>query len=292
MADGRVQTAPDIGDPDVVEPNGPIDPEVAVLYVEDMQGHPKGAIVNYACHPDVIKGTKYSGDWPSVVSYRLKEEYGRDFVSMFVNGTCGNINHVDVMGATEYPPSEHYIKMGNTVAAEAIKAIKASEEIREHKVAARKEIMKMPQRDWDMDKIEKARHIVATVKPIEGLTLGLNSGNLEQEDLRAAQTLLRAYDARQQYCMVGVSAIRIGECYFYAVPCEMFVQFGLYIKEHSPGKKNIVAELSHGTKKYIPLKNLIYDTVYEARRTAFVMQPGAGEQIAEKAVELARAIAD
>lgn len=292
MADGRIQTAPEIGDPEVLNPHGPIDPELTVLYVEDMNGNPKGAIVNYACHPDVIKGTKYSGDWPSVVSYGLKDEFGRDFVSMFMNGTCGNINHVDVINGKEYPASNHYITMGNIVAKEAVKAIKSSEDVKGDKVAANKEILKMPQRGWDMDKINNAKHIVATVKPIEGLTLALGTGNQEQEDLLVAQQLLRAYDARKDFSMVGVGAFRVGDCYLYTMPGEMYVQFGLYVKEHSPSKKNIVSELSHGYGGYIPLKDLMYDTVYESRRTTFILEPGAGEFISETAAKLASEIAD
>jgi len=292
MADGRIQTAPEIGDPDVLSHHGPVDPELTVLYVEDMAGNPKGSIVNYACHPDVIKGTKYSGDWPSVVSYGLKDEFGRDFVSMFMNGTCGNINHVDVINGKEYPPSNHYIKMGNVVAAEAIKAIKSSEEVCGDTVKANKEILKMPERGWDMEKIEQAKHIVATVKPIEGLTLALGTGNQEQEDLLVAKQLLNAYDSRKDFQYVGVAAFRVGDCYLYTVPGEMYVHFGLYIKEHSPSKKNIVSELSHGYNGYIPLKDLMYDTVYESRRTTFILQPGAGEFISEKAAELAKDIAE
>ncbi len=292
MKDGRIQTAPEIGDKEVLSHHGPVDPELTVLYVEDMEGKPIGSVVNYACHPDVIKGTKYSGDWPSVVSYGLKDEFGRDFVSLFMNGTCGNINHVDVINGKEYPPSNHYITMGKIVAAEAIKAIKSSEEVVGDTVKANKEIMKMPERGWDMEKINNAKHIVATVKPIEGLTLALGTGNQEQEDLLVAQSLLRAYDARKDFQNIGVAAFRVGDCYLYTVPGEMFVQFGLYIKENSPSRKNIVSELSHGGGGYIPLKDLEYDTVYESRRTAFSLEFGAGELISEKAVELAKKIAD
>jgi len=88
-----------------------------------------------------------------------------------------------------------------------------------------------------------------------------------------------------------VQAARVGDCYLYAVPGEMYVQFGLYVKEHSPSDKNIVAELSHGYSGYIPLKDLMYDTVYESRRTTFVLQPGAGELIAETAAKLAAELA-
>lgn len=288
MADGRIQTAPEIGDKNVVRPHGPIDPELTVLYVEDKEGNPKGAIVNYACHPDVVKGSKYSPDWPGILCENLKDEFGRDFVGMFVNGTSGNINHVDVMGSTEYPPSEHYIKMGNIVAEEAIKAIKSSEAIKGEEIGAKKEFLQIPSREWDMKRIEWAKNIVATIKPIEGLTLGLNSGNQEQEDLHEAKVLLGAYEKRVDSYERGVGAMRLGDVYFYTVPSEMFVQFGLYMKENSPSDKNIVVQLSHGSSGYIPLKDLICDTVYESRRNAFPLKAGSGELISETAVKLAK----
>lgn len=288
MNDGRLQTAPEIGDPDVVRPHGPIDPEVSVLFVESKEGKPLGALVNHACHPDVIKGTKYSADWPGVVVRRLKEKYGMDFVGIFFNGTCGNINHVDVINGKEYPPSSHYITMGNAVADEAIKAIGTAEEIKEYTVASEKEHFELPERPWDMNRIAWAENIVATVKPIEGLTLALGTGHQDQEDLLTAKGLLRTYNNRKDKHPMTVQAIRIGDVYFYAVPGEMWVQHGLYIKENSPGKKNIISELSHGIGGYIPTKDAISDTVYESKMSSFPYEAGAGELIAEKAVKLAK----
>jgi len=289
MADGRLQTAPEIGDGDVVSPHGPIDPEVSVLYAENKDGKPLGAMINFACHPDVVKGTKFSGDWPSILSYKMKDEYGRDFVSLFVNGTSGDINHVDVMGSTEYPPSEHYITMGSRVAEEAIKAISASEEIIGDDVSCKKECFSLPAGDWNMEKIEEAKHIVATVKPIEGLTLALGTGNKEQEDLLVAKSLLRAYDMRKESYPACISAAKVGDVYIYNLPCEMFVSFGLAIKEGSPSDKNILAELSHGMSgNYIPLKDMVYDSVYESRRTSFIYKAGSGEVITEKVIKMGK----
>ena len=288
MKDGRLQTAPEIGDPDVVRPHGPIDPEVSVIYVENKDGKPLGAMVNHACHPDVIKGTKYSADWPGVVVKRLKEKYGSDFVGIFFNGTCGNINHVDVINGKEYPPSSHYITMGNIVADEAIKAISSAEPIIGEEIASSKEYFELAEREWDMKRIAWAEHIVATVKPIEGLTLALGTGYQDQEDLLTAKGLLRSYNARQSKRMMTVQASRIGDVYFYNVPGEMWVQHGLYIKENSPSKKNVIAELSHGIGGYMPTKDAIADTVYESKMSSYPFEAGAAELIAEKAVKIAK----
>ena len=143
-----------------------------------------------------------------------------------------------------------------------------------------------------MGKIEWAKNIVATVKPIEGLTLGVGSGYEEQENLMTAQNLLKAYSVKNEYRMVGVQATRIGDVYIYAMPGEPFVELGLYIKENSPSEKNIIAEISHAYTGYIPLKHMVCDTIYESNRTSFYIEPGSGEYLAEKAVEFAKEIAD
>ena len=153
-----------------------------------------------------------------------------------------------------------------------------------------KETFELPEREWDMNRIAWAENIIATVKPIEGLTLALGTGHQDQEDLLTAKGLIRAYNARQVKRKMTVQAIRLGDVYFYAVPGEMFVQHGLYIKENSPTSKNIVSELSHGIGGYIPTKDAIADTVYESKMSSFPFEAGAGELIAEKAVKLANEI--
>jgi len=289
MADGRIQTAPEIGDEEVIEPNGPIDPELAVLYVENKAGKPIGAMINYACHPDVVKGSKYSGDWPCVISYELKDKYGRDFVSLFVNGACGNINHVDVMNAKDYPPSEHYIKMGKIVAKEALRAIASAKEINGSEVKAKKEYLKIKSGEFDPEKLAEAKHLNETVElKISDEPLALGAGDQLMADLIIAKKLLKFYDERTEYGKLCVQAIKIGDVYFYAMPGEPFVQFGLQIKANSPSEKNIIAEISNGPAGYLPLEDMFFDSVYESRRTSAYYEKKAGEIVTNRILELAK----
>lgn len=289
MADGRIQTAPEIGDSDVLSPNGPIDPELSVLYIEDKEGTPLGAIINYACHPDVVKGSKYSGDWPCVISYEMKDKFGRDFVSLFVNGACGNINHVDVINGKDYPPSEHYITMGKIVAEEAFNAISSASELQNEDVAAKKEYLKIKAADFDPEKLKQAKHLDETVElKIGDGPIALGAGDELMADLIMAKKLLKMYEERTEYSMICVQVIKIGDVYFYAMPGEPFVQFALKIKENSPSKKNIIAEISNGPCGYFPLSDMFYDSVYESRRTSAWFEKDAGEITTKRLIELAK----
>ena len=74
------------------------DEELPVLLFEK-DGKPIGAVICYACHQCTVGKangvTGYSGDYASVMSEILKERYGHDFVSLFLIGTCGDVNHVN-----------------------------------------------------------------------------------------------------------------------------------------------------------------------------------------------------
>ena len=50
MKNGQTWTHPGKGNPDILEPAGPIDPQVGVIGVWSKEGQLLGCVVNYACH--------------------------------------------------------------------------------------------------------------------------------------------------------------------------------------------------------------------------------------------------
>ncbi|MBR6321716.1 MAG: hypothetical protein IKR59_02495, partial [Lachnospiraceae bacterium] len=116
-ADGTVHTWGGEG----CKPFGEIDPEVGVLRIDRTDGMSYGVIVNYACHCDCVGGSLYSSDYPGEMRSALRRFYGADFRPVFVNGFCGNINHVDPNGFHKEVP-EHYKRMGRMLAADAVRA--------------------------------------------------------------------------------------------------------------------------------------------------------------------------
>src|SRR2546426_151538 len=50
MKDGSVQTNPGVGNPDVVKPAGPVDPDVGVLCLRRPSGETIGLLANYSLH--------------------------------------------------------------------------------------------------------------------------------------------------------------------------------------------------------------------------------------------------
>lgn len=78
-------------------PTSPVDPTVAVLRVDRMDGTPMAILVNYACHP-VIFGSdnhQYSADYPGVMARVVEQALGGQSICFFLQGGDGDINPYD-----------------------------------------------------------------------------------------------------------------------------------------------------------------------------------------------------
>ncbi|MCC6445317.1 MAG: hypothetical protein IT210_17890 [Armatimonadetes bacterium] len=147
MKDGTVRTNPGIGNSDIVEPAGPIDPEVGILGFRGEDGRLKGVYVNYACHLDNVGGTEISADFPGYLDRRLQERVeSRPFV-LFTNGACGDINHIDVRSPYYRHSHEHSRWMGETLAGDACVALSQMEPLAGRPVAVAREVMRIPLRE-------------------------------------------------------------------------------------------------------------------------------------------------
>ena len=263
MKDGTVRTNPGFNNPDTVKPAGPIDPEVAVLRIEDLQGRPLGAIVNFACHPDVVGGAQYSADYPGELSRVLKKAYGEQFVTLFLLGTCGNINHIDVR-RKEGP--EHYKKMGRILAGEV-------------------------QKVWEKIQPQEDATVAAAGTEITVRTRNISPAQLEQARRAADDQSLPAIEriyAREllEYVKIvhteeeaEVSGIRVGPLAIACLPAEVFVELGLEIKSRSLLPVTMIATQTNGRFGYIPTREAFAQGGYEPRTTRMNrLVPEAGEQ--------------
>jgi len=126
MADGSVRTNPGIGNADIGGPAGPIDPDVAVVAFRRPRGAAKALLVNYACHLDNVGGTELSADFPGYLATRLAERLEDSPCCLFLNGSCGDINHVDVTGTRARHGHDHARWMGETLAGDVCEALRAA----------------------------------------------------------------------------------------------------------------------------------------------------------------------
>ena len=126
MKNGGLKTNPGVGNPDIIEPACEIDREISVAYILDNE-KPIGAIINFALHPAIVCGTKSHGDYISIISEEMKKAFGDGFITLFINGACGNINHINPFDKKTVEPGIHDI-IGAKIAECAISILKDAEE--------------------------------------------------------------------------------------------------------------------------------------------------------------------
>ncbi len=278
LDDGKLHTH--IRTPRLVKILGGTDTELSILKVEK-DGKPIGAIINYALHQDTAgSANNYTGDYASVISEELKKEYGNDFVSLFVLGTCGDINHANNDINVKQDDDWGYLfhrKIGKIIAEKAKEAFVVGEAV-VGGISCIKEKVNLKKRVIDPDDIETFKN---------GLKEMLNNN----ESILVIRNYIYYFSTNETDNEdLYVQTIRIGDMAIYALPGEVYVNYGLEIKEKSPTSKNIVIELCNNYCGYIPSKEAFADNsvLYEkALCYHSCMEPLAGEKIVNKALEQA-----
>ena len=85
------------GNADICWLEGPMDPEVGVCCVQDMDMRPLAFLLHFTCHPVNVFGCPetyraVSSDWPGAWTREMQQLFGSEAVPLVVNGCCGNIN--------------------------------------------------------------------------------------------------------------------------------------------------------------------------------------------------------
>lgn len=280
MADGTVQTNPGIGNPEVIEPAGPTDPEVGVMVLRGDDGATIGLVGNYALHyvgiPDDY--TAISADYFGFFSTMIQRLRADSFVAALSNGASGDINNLDVIGGVS-PRNDHYQhceRAGAVVAASALWAWNEAQFTGDAPLAgALAEVTLQPRPPATEDELERTRQIEERLQAGERVRMGERSfarrvRRFEKEPPTAHTTL--------------VQALRVGDLAIVGAPGELFVKLGLDIKRRSPFEQTMVIELANDSVGYIPTLRAFEEGAYEANSTPYA--PGFGELIVETAVGL------
>lgn len=74
------------------DPDGPMDPEVAVIRFDRPDGSAKALLTHYACHPVITADQLAGPDFPGVTRARLAERLDGSPVIAFLQGCCGDLD--------------------------------------------------------------------------------------------------------------------------------------------------------------------------------------------------------
>jgi len=72
--------------------DGPIDPVITVIRIDDVNGKPTAILANFTAHPTVLSARNmlFSADYPGYFAYHLEQRYDNTVVAMFTNGAEGD----------------------------------------------------------------------------------------------------------------------------------------------------------------------------------------------------------
>lgn len=284
MKDGSVAWNPGKLNPDINIPAGPIDPEVGVVLVapphRPNQFVPAQALyINFALHPDTVSGNRFSADFPGALARRMSDYHGTNAVTLFANGTCGNINHIDVSWARPQSTRAEADRIGTVLAAAVFRAEKSLREI-SGALRVKSETVQLPLAPITPEEVESARTTVKT---------GNDRGRDNFIKLVKAYQVLDVSAREGKPLEVEVQAVALGsELAWVSLPGEVFVELGVAIKKRSPFRQTMLAELANGSIGYIPDRRAYAEGAYEpiSARCA----PGSGEKLVEAAVRLLQSL--
>ena len=285
--DGRTHMNWEGLDPDfVVRALGPVDPIVTALAV-GQDDHVRSVAVNFALHPAVLAGDNwlYSADYPGSLTAALSRLLGQDLVTLFFNGCCGNVNHLDYRDPLQGRGFKMTERIGSMLAIDVFQAIQASAPVAGDRVAVSREyvaLKRLPiseeERRW-CEEILDRRHSRPAPGQVDGLP----------DDYWAA-TRLGMYEKQTSDDSVEVMAVRIGDTAVVGLPGEMFAEYGIEIRSSSPASHTMVIELANGAIGYIPTQQAFEEGGYEPTPGATFYTADCGRRLVESALQQLQAL--
>ena len=278
-------------------PNGPFDPELAVLEVDSSDGRKLiGCAFNYACHPTVLGPTnlQFSADFPGyasdTVEQFLRRKLGKDKREvLFLNGASGNISTRFTRREASFEEAERIGRsfgMGIIGAMQSIK--KTSPEI---VISTTSEMIKLPQRrlpplDFVRTDLKRSEEMLKKLR-----TSGASEGQIRvvESMTEGGKALLAAYDYAKKFVdrefEVEVQVFKLGEiATLCAVPAELFVEFGLQIKSQVERLTPLIVGYANGYVGYVLTEEAYREGGYEALST--FLEQDAGTRIVDKVERL------
>ncbi len=264
-------------------PNGPMDPTVGVVRIDDINGKPLAVLFSYGCHT-VTMGPKFLGlspDFPGPARDVIERATGA--MAVFLQAAAGDINPITGIGPTE-DDGENMTRLGNSLGGEVLKVLagirtnqKRGERIIFASLTKNSMYTYVPVEDVpvtldaagetaqlplvDLPCLEDARGILAQC---EQRLAKAKSDGFAPHQLAFfyrfrdwAQLLLRHAEAGDKHLTVGVNlqAMRIGNMAFASAAGETLVELGLGVKAKSPFPETHFLGYSNGCIGYIPPAN-------------------------------------
>ena len=238
MKNGTVLTNPGKLNPDILRPEGDIDPQIPMLAIKTDEGL-KLLITSIVNHTDTIGGCGVSADWPGFMRRSLEPEMAPGAMVLPLIGASGNINHFDVstdMDQTRYAEAE---RIGTGYAETIRKYWDKLEAVSGKGLSCHSRKVKSKPREIDPVEMAEAKEIVAKYPDID-VSSPESVKDLTSEDLAKGTPFALKYFAvnllkqakKSEKPEFLLTCIKFGDSAVIAsLPSEPFVEIGLTLRK-------------------------------------------------------------
>ena len=260
MKNGTVRFNPGIENPDLVEPTGTIDPELAIMYVEATDdGAPISAVANFSLHYiGTDNGNALSADYFGHFDRLMRHYLGDTCISLLWNAASGQINNTDFSGQTKWTASGHQqaVKMANVLAGHFIVEKQLMEMHETLDLSGDLATLTFQRKEITAEDLEVAKQVLSVP---QGTYDAYGSGPFSWvvgEPIPQALVDVYAHECQRlaklpAQMTAPVQVIRLGEAAIVALPGEVFVETGMNIKSKSDANPTFLVSLANGYIGYI-----------------------------------------
>ena len=286
MKDGSCRTNPGAQNPDIDHALNTPDEEASLLIIK-REGGPEIGIAHFQVHPDTISGEKISADFIHFVR-KTYEELVPNSRCMYLNGTQGDTNHIDVRLSYKNPIRTGYKRtryMGEKIAMSLIANIPLAHLLENtaisygHTMVALKHNKAKDEKELEEAKAVRARFLEGGIEAVGPASMGMLRTSLNAQ----AGRIISLIDA-PEFGQIRVGAVRVGDFAIVGFPGEPFTDVGRTVKQNANCALAMPTCCTNGWISYFPTKDAYEYGSYEGMSARYV--EGSAEQLADGAVEL------
>lgn len=265
LKDGRLKTNPGAHAPEEIDrPAARSDNDVRLIRFRRTEKK-EIALVNFACHPDVIGKTKVSADWPGFVRRFVEAEHAGSHC-IFMNGFQGDTNHYNFFVGKEGRGKgyKHSEKMGRVIA-DTVNLL------------------------WDKTTPREAYRLFAEVRYIfnkcstrgeehyaecKAFNDRYRSGDYSLKKTESGIELaeacrIAAIPEQPVYHKIPITVMGMGDIAFFGIGGEPFTEYGYIAREAFPEKFMLTATCANGGEGYLPSAQAFAQGGYEVISSHF-----------------------
>ena len=285
MRNGTGQTHPGNCDPNILQAEGPVDPEVGVMLFIDDNGARIAALLHHTCHPCHGYPLRWvSAGWPGAWARNTQNIFGSQCVSLVLNGFCGNIHHRNHLDPSQ---TDNYTDMAQKLTETTQKIVMQNmREIPSDTLAYAMQTIKLDRRKPDAAEFKAAKKLLAEHPDPMWTDKAKTSVHWDWVYAVALMDLSNHYKKSPLYDY-PVQVIRLGDVSIVGIPGEPFVEEQLRIKLKSPAPFTFCAHMANGSAGYIPTERAFAYGGYETRTANWsCLAPDSLTRIGDFAIQM------